>query len=148
LEAADALPLAVHQMIRQAGEVSNVGAGCPHFYRHFCPKCGEIFAVSEDVTICEVLGCNGRRFDRTGRPRQRALYYDFREKLRRLLKDGFLREFATQDLPPLPEVPVGRRHMRDVFDGEIITALRKLWPLLRVLYIAMVHARSVNFTIL
>jgi hypothetical protein len=139
-EAADALPLTLHRLTAQAAEITRVGAGCKHFYRHFCPKCGEIFPVDEAIIVCVVDGCIGRRFDRTGKPRQKALYYDFREKLSRLLKDGFLRGFATADLPPLPEIPVGRRHLRDVYDGEIITALRKLWPLLRVIYIAMVHS--------
>ena len=68
-----------------------------------------------------------------------ALYYDLRDKLERLLQDRRMGAFLMQTLPPSTTGPASRRNLADVFDGDIINNLRKLWPSLHVIYVAMVQ---------
>lgn len=137
-ESQNAMPFTVHLLTAQAREITGVGAGCRSFYRHFCIKCGEIFPLDLTVLFCVVDGCPGIRFDRTGKPKQKALYYDLKDKLQRLLTDGFMREFLMAELPPILTGPASRRLLSDVFDGDILNNLRQLWPLQHVIYVAMV----------
>jgi hypothetical protein len=146
-EIADLLPHSMWTLTAEAMEISGAGCGCRTFYRHFCPECGEIFPEDANITVCSTRAgtpkhCKGKRYTKAGTLRVKALYYDLRDKLGRLAKDGFLKGFLTRPSPPPCQGSVGNRDLQDVFDGTIIDELRVLWPELHVLYLAMVHPPS------
>jgi len=138
----DELPATFYQLKRRAREVAGVGVGCRTFYRHFCIDCGEIFPEDPTVLHCDGQGCTASRFNKQGRPRRKALYYDLRDKITRLLTNGFMSQFLLSDLPPMHQGDASKRDLQDVFDGNIINDLRALWPLLHVIYVAMVRPFS------
>lgn len=133
------LPGTFYQLKDRARAVAGVGAGCKTFYRHFCDDCGEIFPEDFSVVLCVASGCTGARFNSRGRPRRKALYYDIRDKFTRLLENGFMSEFLLSPLPPVHQGNASKRDLQDVFDGDIINALRSLWPDAHVIYVAMVR---------
>jgi hypothetical protein len=101
---------------------------------HFRKDCGEIFPAVTTVAECSTNGCTGTRYTTQGSPRVKALYNDIRDKLSRLARNGFWRS----SLPPAHYGDAAHRDLHDVYDGNIINDLRKHWPALHVLYIAMV----------
>ena len=105
-ESVNSMPYTLHLLTKRASKITGVGAGCRSFYRHFCTICGEIFPLDVLILLCAAPGCTGERFDRTGKPLQRALYYDLRDKLERLLQDRRMGAFLMLTLPPSTIVPL------------------------------------------
>ena len=138
-EIRDLLPHSMYALRCQAEEIAGAAAGCRTFYRHFCYDCGEIFPVDPTICACSTEDCAGTRYTKAGNPRSKALYYDIREKLTKLARNGFLRNFLMTPIPPAHETDATSHDLNDVFDGNIINDLRKLWPALHVLYVAMVR---------
>ena len=138
-EAGNDMPLSLHLLTQRAAEITGVGTGCRSFYRHFCTICGEYFPIDLLIRLCVVPECPRERCTRTGEPMQEALYYDLRDKLERLLSDGLMGSYLMRDLPPSSAGPARKRLLSDVFDGDIINHLRKLWPSEHVIYVAMVR---------
>ncbi len=132
------LPATVYHLRMQAEEVAGLGSGNKYFYRHFCPACGELFPEALDHLTCPTKDCKGKRYDRTGKPRVKALYYDIRDKLTLLVLHGYMKDFAEAE-PPIGFGGDNRtKHLKDIFDGNVINDLLQLWPLLHVIYLAMV----------
>ena len=142
-EIVDLLPHSMYTLRCRAEEIAGAAAGCRTFYRHFCQDCGEIFPAEPTASFCSKPGCKGTRYTNQGNPRMKALFYDIRDKLTRLARNGFLRSFLLAPMASEPEGDAAQRDLRDVFDGNIINELRKLWPTLHVLYVAMVVPQSV-----
>jgi hypothetical protein len=138
-EIQDILPHSMYALRCKAEEIAGAAAGCRTFYRHFCYDCGEIFPLDPTVCACSTEDCAGTRYTNAGNPRSKALYYDIREKLTKLARSGFLRSFLMTPIPPAHETDATSHDLGDVYDGNIINELRKLWPALHVLYIAMVR---------
>jgi hypothetical protein len=145
-EIQDLLPHSMYALRCQAEEIAGAAAGCRTFYRHFCYDCGEIFPVNPTACACSTDGCAGTRYTKQGNPRSKALYYDIRDKLTKLARSGFLRTFLQTPIPPAHDTEAARHDLHDVYDGDIINDLRKLWPALHVLYVAMVCTRTCSCT--
>jgi hypothetical protein len=138
--AANELPTSWYN-VQRVGEAC-VGPGSKHFYRHFCPVCGEIFPLDTAVRACVKPRCAGERYDAQRKPHVKALYYDIRAKMTRMLHDPVLGPLLLRPLPPAHRNAVGSRTLRDFYDGDIVNQLRLEYPDLDLIFVSQVRTRK------